>query len=128
MSELSFSVSRSSGPGGQHVNKVNTKVTVHFDITQSTILTPEQRNTLRERLGARITGGGILSMSSQQSRSQSSNKEEVLRKLDSVLALALTPRKKRKATRPGKAAKERRMNTKKSVSEKKRLRRKRFDD
>ena len=122
--ELKFVTSRSSGPGGQNVNKVNTKVTLQFDVAHSQILTEEERQILASKLASRLTTEGVLNISSQEKRSQLDNKENVIRKLDELLAKAFTKRKPRKVTKPSKAVKEKRLQSKKVISEKKRLRQK----
>ena len=122
--ELSFTTSRSSGPGGQNVNKVNTKVTLKFDITHSQVLTEEEKHILSSKLASRLTNDGILILSSQDKRSQLQNKEEVVRKLDKLLAKALEKKKTRKATKPSKGAVQNRIKKKKQHSEKKKWRQK----
>lgn len=124
MSELVFTTSRSSGPGGQNVNKVNSKVTMKFDIGQSMILLPEQREHLLIKLATKLTRDGVLILTAQDKRSQLQNKEEVVGKLDRLLIKTFTPRKARKATKPSKAAKAARINNKKQQSEKKQWRQK----
>ena len=117
--ELSFSFSRSSGPGGQNVNKVNTKVTLRFSIAESDILTDEQKGILEEKLANQMTKEGEVLLTCQDSRSQLKNKEEAVRKLYDLLNEALKKKKKRKPTKPTKASKERRIQDKKANSEKK---------
>jgi ribosome-associated protein len=124
LGELEFLTSRSSGPGGQNVNKVNSKVTVKFDIENSTILSEEHKSILREKLSNRITTNGVLVLSSQDKRSQLDNKEAVLLKLDGILKKAFEKKKRRKKTKPSKAAKENRIKSKKKTSEKKQWRQK----
>src|SRR5687768_758351 len=80
--ELNFSVSRSSGPGGQNVNKVNSKVTLKFDIANSLVLTPEEKEVIIRKLATKLTTGKVLILSAQESRSQLENKEAVLMKLE----------------------------------------------
>lgn len=123
-SELFFSVSRSSGPGGQNVNKVNSKVTLKWSIADSHILNDAQKELITQKLYSRITKDGFIVLTAQDARSQIQNKEEVIAKLDDLLKKAFTPRKARKATKPGKAAKQKRLNSKKQNSEKKQWRRK----
>jgi ribosome-associated protein len=120
--ELEFIASRSSGPGGQNVNKVNTKVTLRFDVSNSSILTEEQRNILIARCGSRITSSGILVISVQDKRSQQQNKEAALERLDRLLQKAFEVKKRRKATKPTKASREDRIKEKKQRSEKKKWR------
>jgi ribosome-associated protein len=115
--ELVFTTSRSSGPGGQNVNKVNSKVTLQFDVEKSLLLT-------HQKLFSRMTTEGVLMLTAQESRSQLGNKEAVLGKLDKLLAKAFEKRKPRKATRPSKGAVQNRIQKKKEQSEKKKWRRK----
>lgn len=122
--ELRFITSRSGGPGGQNVNKVNSKVTLQFDVQNSRILTEDQKNTLVERLSSRLTREGFLTLTAQESRSQIENKATVLEKFDKLLAAAFIKKKTRKATKPSNAAKRERLKKKKVVSEKKKWRRK----
>ncbi|MBS1544834.1 MAG: aminoacyl-tRNA hydrolase [Bacteroidetes bacterium] len=121
--ELVFSVSRSSGPGGQHVNKTNSKVTGTLHVSQLSFLGPEEKDRLSNFLGNRLTREGLLSISSQRHRSQHDNREEVIRKFESLITKGLTVRKKRKATRPTKASVTRRLESKRRKGEKKQWRR-----
>lgn len=123
LNELVFTTSRSSGPGGQNVNKVNSKVTLQFDVMNSAVLTAEEKQIIGEKLKSRVTGEGVLILSAQDKRSQLQNKEEVLLKFDKLLAKAFEKRKARKATRPSKSAVQNRLNKKKAHSEKKKFRR-----
>jgi ribosome-associated protein len=123
-SELTFTTSRSSGPGGQNVNKVNSKVTLYFDVENSAILTPEEKTTLLAKASSRITGGNILMINAQESRSQNDNKELAINKFDEVLKKAFAKKKARKPTKPSKGSKKKRLDTKKQHSEKKRSRQK----
>lgn len=120
--ELVFTTSRSGGPGGQNVNKVNTKVTVRFDIPGSQILTEEEKEMLLKRLSSRLTNEGVLLLSSQDKRSQLQNKEAVVARFEAVIANALKKRKVRKATKPSKASVEKRITEKKRLGEKKKWR------
>jgi ribosome-associated protein len=121
--ELQFITSRSGGPGGQHVNKVSTKVTLKFDVRNSKLLTPEEKAQIEERLRSKLTADGVLILSSQEMRSQLANRENVIAKFDKLVARAFAVRKKRKATKPTKASVEKRLQEKKKLSEKKRYRR-----
>lgn len=123
-SELTFTASRSSGPGGQHVNKVNTKVTLEFDVFQSPNLTDEQKNLIREHIGNRLTKEGKLIVSSQRSRSQAANKEDAIAKFVQILQQALEPRKKRRRRKMSMAAKYARLQSKRHRSEIKKMRKK----
>ena len=122
--ELTFLTSRSSGPGGQNVNKVNSRVTLKWDIPNSVILSPEQKEIISRKLSAKMTKDGILMLTAQENRSQLENKEAVLSKLDQLLAKALARVKVRKRTKPTKAAKKARIKAKKHLSEKKQWRQK----
>lgn len=120
--ELVFTTSRSSGPGGQNVNKVNTKVTLRLDIPGSQVLTEEEKEILLKKLSSRLTNEGMLILSSQDKRSQLQNKEAVVGKFDSVMTNAFKKRKVRKPTKPSKASVEARITDKKRRSEKKKWR------
>jgi len=124
ISELSFSTSRSSGPGGQNVNKVNSKVKLQFDVTASRILTEDQKQLIIHKLAPHVTRDGVLVITVQETRSQADNKEIALEKFDMLLAKAFAKRKIRKATKPSKAAKQARLEKKKFLSEKKKWRKK----
>jgi ribosome-associated protein len=117
--ELHFSASRSSGPGGQHVNKVSTKMEIRFHVLSSVLLSDDEKVLITEKLASRINAAGELILVSQTERSQLQNKEKVTEKFYLLLTRALTPRKKRKATRPSKASKEERLELKRQQSEKK---------
>lgn len=120
--ELVFTTSRSSGPGGQNVNKLNTKVTLRFDIPGSQVLTEEEKETLLKKLSSRLTNEGVLVLSSQDKRSQLQNKEAVVVKFETVMANAFKKRKVRKPTKPSKASVEKRITEKKRRGEKKKWR------
>lgn len=117
--ELIFSTSRSSGPGGQNVNKVNSKVTLEWDVANSRVLTDDEKIFLSEKLASRMTREGVVQITSQESRSQIANKDLVVQKLDNLLSKAFLKKKVRKATKPSKSAKQQRLKKKKVVSEKK---------
>jgi ribosome-associated protein len=122
--ELVFTTSRSSGPGGQNVNKVNSKVTLYFDVAKSLVLTPEEKERIAEKLSSRMTGENVLMLTAQEKRSQAQNKEAVVAKLDVLLSKAFQKRKARKPTRPSKNSVQNRIRKKKEVGEKKKWRRK----
>lgn len=120
--ELHFSASRSSGPGGQNVNKVNSRVTLRFNVRASAILSEEEKSVLLHKLATRITEDGDLMLTSQDKRSQLQNKEAVMLKLDVLLRKAFEKKKARKATKPSKGAIQERIRKKKKHAEKKQWR------
>lgn len=122
-SELQFRYARSSGPGGQHVQRTETKVELLFDLVHTPSLSEAQRQRVLTALGSRVNGDGVLHLVSQVGRSQLENREEVVERFRRLLAGALKPRKKRKPTRPGAAARQRRLDAKRRRSETKKLRR-----
>jgi ribosome-associated protein len=113
LDELTFSAVRSSGPGGQNVNKVSTRVSLEFDVDKSPSLNEEQKNLIKKRLKGRISGEGIFRVSSQKSRQQSTNREDALRRFAGLLAGALQERKVRRKTGVPKASKQERLEEKK---------------
>ena len=121
-SELEIRFSASGGPGGQHANKVATRVDLSWNVRDSRVLGPRQRAQISSRLAHRIDGAGNLRLSSDAYRSQLRNREEVSQRLASLLAEALRPRKSRRATAPTKASKERRLQDKRKRSETKKAR------
>lgn len=122
--ELEFSTSRSGGPGGQNVNKVNSKVIMRWNIRNSTSLSDDQKELLLKKFASFITQEGDLMLVSQESRSQLDNKETVIAKLEALIKKAFTKPKPRKATKPSKAAKVKRVESKKRHAEKKQWRKK----
>jgi ribosome-associated protein len=121
--ELHFSASRSSGPGGQHVNKVSTKMELRFHVASSALLSDAEKELILEKLANRINAAGELVLVSQTERSQLQNKEKVTEKFYILITRALTPRKTRKPTKPSKASREERLETKRQQAEKKERRR-----
>ncbi|MBS9522984.1 aminoacyl-tRNA hydrolase [Litoribacter alkaliphilus] len=116
-SELTFQTSRSSGPGGQNVNKVESRVTLRFNVPNSIILAEEEKQRLSEKLD--LTTEGDLIIKSQETRSQLKNKEIAIQKFYETLKGGLAKKKVRKVTRPSKAAVKKRLEEKKQHSQKK---------
>jgi ribosome-associated protein len=98
--ELTYTANRSSGPGGQNVNKVNTKVELRFNLYESQALSFHEIELLKEALITKLTILGDIIITVQASRSQLKNKEEAIVKFIALIEKALTPKKVRKATRP----------------------------
>lgn len=116
LSELSFTFSRSSGKGGQHVNKVNSRVTLWFDVTASESLTQDQKQLIRRRLAGRINKQGVLLLDADRRRSQGANREDAVSRFASLLRDALHVDKTRRRTKPSRGAKKRRLQAKKHRS------------
>lgn len=112
LKELTFKTMRSSGPGGQHVNKTSSKVEVSLDIPACKALSDSEKSLLEKRLKNRISSEGILSVDSSESRSQHRNKTIVIDKLISHLKENLTVQKKRKKTKPSQSAIKKRLKAK----------------
>jgi ribosome-associated protein len=123
LSELTYSSSRSSGPGGQNINKVSSKVELRFMVEASGCLNDLQKQLILRKLKNRITKSGELVLSSQKERTQRQNKQIVTLKFFEMLEKALMPSKKRIKTKPGKGAVLKRLEWKKKHSLKKQLRR-----
>jgi len=120
--EFSFKTSRSSGAGGQNVNKVSTKVELDFDVLNSALLTEEQKTIILKKLENRITKDGVLQIIVQEERSQLGNKEIAIKKFYDLLNKSFLVTKKRKPTKPSKGSKERRLKSKQINSDIKKLR------
>lgn len=121
--ELTFKAVRSSGPGGQHVNKTSSKVNVSFDVENSKGLTETEKNKVRDKLSNRVSAAAVLSISCSDSRSQHRNKALVVEKLLRLLKKSLRVVKPRKKTKPSRGAIERRVTSKKKNALKKSNRR-----
>jgi len=123
LAEVGFTFARSSGPGGQNVNKVNSKATLHWPVVATASLTEDVRSRFVAAFGGQINKQGELVMHSQRFRDQERNIEDCLDKLRAMLLRVAQPPKPRKKTRPSRAAKQRRLNDKKARSEVKSRRR-----
>jgi ribosome-associated protein len=122
--ELHFSFARSGGPGGQNVNKVASKAVLHWDLAANTSLPPEVKERLRAREANRLTAEGVLVIQSQRYRDQPRNIEDCRDKLREMVTLALSVPRRRKATRPTRGARERRLEGKRQQAQRKARRRK----
>jgi ribosome-associated protein len=121
--EIKFRTSRSSGPGGQHVNKTETRVELLWDPAASGCLSETQKARVIHGLGKRLDEKGLLHLASGRERSQVRNREEVMQRFFDLLEACLVAPKKRRATRPTRASREKRLREKKSRSDLKRQRR-----
>lgn len=110
---------RSSGPGGQHVNKTSTKVVLNWDLKNSSVFDEETKSRLFSRLANRLTKNGVLILHNDQSRSQHANKEAVQKQFINLVEKGLRRQKKRKKKRISKSAKLKRLSNKKHQAEKK---------
>ena len=122
--EIIYQTTRSGGKGGQNVNKVETAVIASWHVEGSRILNEAQKTFLKEKLSNRITANGYLQIKSQVHRTQLANREEVTKKINSLVTEALKKKKPRIATKVSKAVKQRRLDSKKQLSQVKSGRRK----
>lgn len=122
--ELEFSATRSSGAGGQHVNKVSSKIVLRWNIRDSKVASGEQKEFLIQKLKSYLTLDGTLILTGQEHRSQLQNKDAVIEKLGALLERAFKKVKARKASKPSKAATKKRLESKRRHSEKKESRKK----
>jgi len=125
--EVTFKTSRSGGAGGQHVNKVSSKVELIFDVDKSVQFTDEQKVVLQNKLANRIDNEGLLHLQCDETRSQLKNKEIVFERLLDLISIALKPVKKRKQSKPSKSSIKKRLDSKKKLSDKKDSRRFKLD-
>lgn len=124
--ELRFKAVRSSGKGGQHVNKVSTSVELYFNVTQSSVLNDDQKQMILSALKNRINNEGEFILVSQSERSQLANKKKAIKRFDELITKALTKKKKRIPTKISEAKKQQRLQDKKIQSERKAFRKKDF--
>ncbi|MBS0208756.1 MAG: aminoacyl-tRNA hydrolase [Planctomycetes bacterium] len=127
MEEIELSFVRSSGPGGQNVNKVNSKAQLRWYPRANTSLPPDVRDRFLARYATTLTVEGAVVLSSQQHRDQPSNTADCLEKLRAMIAAVALPPRRRKKTRPGRGAIERRLERKRATSDRKRDRRRSYD-
>jgi|WetSurMetagenome_2_1015567.scaffolds.fasta_scaffold27071_2 ribosome-associated protein len=125
--EFIFSTSRSSGPGGQNVNKVSTKVELRFDLESTELFNPVEKERIFTRLKNKISKDNEIILVSQSARTQLANKNNVIEKFYEIVSKALTVPKKRKPTQPTLSSKLKRLDTKKSRGFMKKLRTKNND-
>ena len=124
LKEFQFTFARSGGPGGQNVNKVNSKVTLHWDVTTSPSLPEDVRARFLGQYPRRINKDGLLVINSERFRDQGRNVADCTNKLRDLILVVATPPKKRRPTKPTKGSKERRLAGKREKSLKKEQRRK----
>jgi len=122
--ELKFKAVRSSGAGGQHVNKVSSKIELFFDLQNSNSVTDEERELLLKKLQSKLTKDGFILLQCDESRSQHKNKEIVIKRFIKLITQSLKIPKKRKATKPSKSSVQKRLDKKKKHAYKKAFRRK----
>ena len=127
LSELVYTASRSSGPGGQHVNTTDSRIQIRWNVLETAALTEPERARVRKKLASRLTESGDLILASDTHRSQRRNREEVTERLAAMLREALIPPKPRKKTKPTRASREKRLDEKRKKSRTKKDRGKKYD-
>lgn len=127
-SEIKVEFVRSSGPGGQKVNKTSTKAQLRWNIDASTVFSSKEKALLKKRLAHKLTKEGEIVLSADTERSQLQNKMAVIARLQTLVRTALIPKRKRIATKPTRGSKERRLSDKKKQSRKKKMRKADFDE
>lgn len=123
LGEIRLDFVRSSGPGGQNVNKTSSKVQLRWRVGGSPAFTEEQKAAIRRRAGHRLNAEDEIVLAAQTERSQSQNRDEAVRRLQELVAAALAPKKVRKPTKVSRAQKQQRLEAKRRIGEKKRRRR-----
>jgi ribosome-associated protein len=126
--ELTFRATRAGGPGGQHVNTSSTRIELLWDLTHSTVVNDEVRARLLEKLAARVDAAGMIRVVASDRRSQAQNKEAASERLAKIVRQALVVRRKRRPTKPTAGSREQRLAEKKRRGERKRDRRRDFED
>jgi ribosome-associated protein len=127
LSELVYTASRSSGPGGQHVNKADTRIQLRWNVKESVALDDDERALALKVLASRLTEAGDLILASDSHRSQRRNREDVTQRLVTIVREALIPPKPRKKSKPSRAAREKRLDEKRKKAQTKKDRGKKYD-
>ena len=127
LSELVYTASRSSGPGGQHVNTSDTRIQLRWNVKESVALDETDRALVLKVLASRLTEAGDLILASDSHRSQRRNREEVTQRLVTLVREALIPPKPRKKTKPSRASREKRLDEKRKKAQTKKDRGKKYD-
>ena len=122
LKEIRFKTTRASGPGGQHVNKTDSRVELYWDLYESGCLTEAQKARLMDQLGNRVSSAGILILTCETHRSQHRNREDVMERFINLISRGLVKPKERRATRPTRVSVEKRLKEKKLRSDIKRSR------